>query len=328
MASLILTTTDSPVALSADGNSLTLDVAISGESNTGANVGGGAGEIYRNKTGAALNLKTLEAGANVAITNNADTVEIASDDPAPAGADTQGQYNDSGSFAGAPEWRYEKATGRTLIGPSAGSVFAPYTKTVVSQSNYHNASQSRNGALVAEAEASAADSRDCEAITAIAYTEGGRSAFGFNSRVRAKSPSDAGSAYGGYILVQASHVGPNTGLLLGAFGSSSSNHALEILLGDVRFWQSQKIVINPNDSDAVEFETYTGGVVVARIDSTTGAEALVAEKELHHKGDKAGFYNATPTTKPTVTGSKGGNAALASLISALAQLGLITDSTT
>ncbi len=37
---------------------------------------------------------------------------------------------------------------------------------------------------------------------------------------------------------------------------------------------------------------------------------------------------STPTIKPTITGSKGGNAALASLLSSLAGLGLITDSTT
>lgn len=39
------------------------------------------------------------------------------------------------------------------------------------------------------------------------------------------------------------------------------------------------------------------------------------------------FYNGTPTAKPTVSGSRGGNAALQSLCSALATLGLITDST-
>lgn len=39
-----------------------------------------------------------------------------------------------------------------------------------------------------------------------------------------------------------------------------------------------------------------------------------------------GFYNTTPAAKPTVTGSRGGNAALASLLTALAGLGLITDS--
>lgn len=43
---------------------------------------------------------------------------------------------------------------------------------------------------------------------------------------------------------------------------------------------------------------------------------------------KLGFWGATPVTRPTVTGSKGGNAALTSLCSQLAAAGLITDSTT
>lgn len=45
-------------------------------------------------------------------------------------------------------------------------------------------------------------------------------------------------------------------------------------------------------------------------------------------GGALGFFDAVPTVKPTITGSKGGNAALASLLSSLAGLGLITDSTT
>jgi hypothetical protein len=39
-----------------------------------------------------------------------------------------------------------------------------------------------------------------------------------------------------------------------------------------------------------------------------------------------GFYGTSPQTKQTVTGSRGGNAALASLLTALSTLGLITDS--
>ncbi|MCX5522602.1 collagen-like protein [Streptomyces bobili] len=42
----------------------------------------------------------------------------------------------------------------------------------------------------------------------------------------------------------------------------------------------------------------------------------------------AGFYGADPVGRPTVTGSRAGNAALASLLTALATLGLITDNTT
>ena len=41
-----------------------------------------------------------------------------------------------------------------------------------------------------------------------------------------------------------------------------------------------------------------------------------------------GFQGATPVAKPTVTGSRGGNAALASLLTALASMGLVIDSST
>lgn len=43
---------------------------------------------------------------------------------------------------------------------------------------------------------------------------------------------------------------------------------------------------------------------------------------------KIGFLGAAAVSRPTVTGSKGGNAALSSLMSALANLGLVTNSTT
>jgi hypothetical protein len=41
-----------------------------------------------------------------------------------------------------------------------------------------------------------------------------------------------------------------------------------------------------------------------------------------------GFYGAPEHAKPTITGAKGGNAALTSLLTQLAALGLVTDSTT
>jgi len=43
---------------------------------------------------------------------------------------------------------------------------------------------------------------------------------------------------------------------------------------------------------------------------------------------KMGFFNATPIVQPTVTGAKGGNVALTNLLTALANLGLLVDSTT
>ncbi len=43
---------------------------------------------------------------------------------------------------------------------------------------------------------------------------------------------------------------------------------------------------------------------------------------------KLGFYGASAQPRPTVTGSRSGNVAVASLLSALSSLGLITDNTT
>ena len=45
-------------------------------------------------------------------------------------------------------------------------------------------------------------------------------------------------------------------------------------------------------------------------------------------GNNLGFFGSAAVAKPTVTGAKGGNAALTSLCAQLAALGLITDSTT
>ena len=72
---------------------------------------------------------------------------------------------------------------------------------------------------------------------------------------------------------------------------------------------------------------YTGRMLGLVCDHTgTDREFMRAESD----GTQAllGFFGATAVAKPTVTGSKGGNAALGSLISALAGLGLVTDSTT
>jgi hypothetical protein len=61
----------------------------------------------------------------------------------------------------------------------------------------------------------------------------------------------------------------------------------------------------------------TGAVII----STTGT------KQIETNATGIGFYAATPVAKQTVTGSRGSNAALADLLTKLATLGLITDST-
>jgi hypothetical protein len=52
------------------------------------------------------------------------------------------------------------------------------------------------------------------------------------------------------------------------------------------------------------------------------------DADLNHDGTNAGFFGSTPIAQPSITGSRGGNAALASLLTELERLGLIVDNTT
>lgn len=69
------------------------------------------------------------------------------------------------------------------------------------------------------------------------------------------------------------------------------------------------------------------------IDIDNGQNVLCAadleiDGDLNHDGSNLGVFNTAPTTQQTITGSRAGNAALASLLTGLAAYGLIVDSTT
>lgn len=75
------------------------------------------------------------------------------------------------------------------------------------------------------------------------------------------------------------------------------------------------------------------GLNIEDITGTSSAFAIKTGVGLVQFGDDVkivgdvGFYNTAPVAKPTVSGSRAGNAALASLLTALASQGLITNST-
>ncbi len=70
------------------------------------------------------------------------------------------------------------------------------------------------------------------------------------------------------------------------------------------------------------------GTASRRFASAAIAGTVVLDGDLDHNGSNIGVFGTAPTTKKTVTGSRGGNAALASLLTQLAAYGLITDSST
>lgn len=75
----------------------------------------------------------------------------------------------------------------------------------------------------------------------------------------------------------------------------------------------------------------TGGATSWTLDAAAiinlGTTAATSVK-IGRSGQSLGFYGTTPVAKITVSGGRGGNAALANLLTALANLGLITDTTT
>lgn len=100
--------------------------------------------------------------------------------------------------------------------------------------------------------------------------------------------------------------------------------------------QSNEVIVGPADvlvesletgatmeiaaDQALSIWSQSGSVKVQNGGGTNLIEAT-------HDG-KLAFFAAAPIVKPSVTGSRGGNAALASLLTQLANLGLLTDSTT
>lgn len=79
--------------------------------------------------------------------------------------------------------------------------------------------------------------------------------------------------------------------------------------------------------------TAGNGAVITALGSDTNIMIRTAGvgtggTQIEPSGGRVGFYGTTPVAKAAITGSRGGNAALASLLSQLATLGLITDSTT
>jgi hypothetical protein len=91
------------------------------------------------------------------------------------------------------------------------------------------------------------------------------------------------------------------------------------------------IEIIDNGSGGIEILSGTGvqvgGVGGATIEAGAESIELQAGVGITMNGS-LGFFGTSPVTQPTVTGSKGGNAALASLCTALADLGLIVNNTT
>lgn len=92
------------------------------------------------------------------------------------------------------------------------------------------------------------------------------------------------------------------------------------------------------DSDGTAFGAGTTGVLAYNRSSSAYVPLHVAALSISFRSTNTvrisldanglGFFGATPIAKPNISGSRGGNAALASLLTNLAALGLVSDGTT
>lgn len=152
------------------------------------------------------------------------------------------------------------------------------------------------------------------------------------------------------------HVGklsdtPTYGL---AVYDASGNTLLGFATGNVLYFADDEIYfmaggLEPTDvagdyvsvynGNQLRFNTLAGGLAgYLGYDSVTPSVTLDvtgasgemriqgANVQLGESGGSMGFYGNNGTTKQTITGSRAGNAALASLLTAMANLNLITDS--
>ncbi len=105
-----------------DATDVTITGSGVGEANDGANVGAGAGLVYRDKTLTTLNFKSLAQGSGITITNNADDITIAATGgggiPEPAD-DTYG-YLREGSTSN--QWVRGSRVTEGLVAPTTPSV--------------------------------------------------------------------------------------------------------------------------------------------------------------------------------------------------------------
>lgn len=134
----------------------------------------------------------------------------------------------------------------------------------------------------------------------------------------------------GVYLFGGDGLGGGPVYLLGG-GSDGTNHAgnVEILSGassvggvpngDVRITGNWSFTAQTGGN--IYIAPGSGGTLALRRGNNTNVLQIAGNT------GALGFFNSAGTTKPTVSGSRGGNAALASLLIALAGLGLLTDST-
>jgi hypothetical protein len=261
-----------------------------------------------------------------------------------AGANTQIQYNNSGAFGANANFTYTVGTNTLTTGNITGSALGmtvqPKTPTVLEDA----------GTLTLAGQNAVKANSNGGPVNINAGTGIG---FGFGGNVEVQAGNaligsgnagdfkvfagDANTGDGGSIELYAGDSNNSGGQVILSSGSTPGAYGAFFVLGEAVAGVEGGYVSISGGS------TFDPGMTGGNVGISAGAGDL-ADGEIafsHSSGayltfktatpagaPQAGFFGATPVAQPVVTGSRSANAALASFLSGLASLGLITDSTT
>jgi len=221
---------------------------------------------------------------------------------------------------------------------------------------YARASGSASVAIGQNAHAAAGNTVVCGAGASTSTTAGssiaighGSSASGPFSVIIGSSASGSGVVIGDYasggngIAIGRQSAAPAGGIALGPLARAQDHGFCEVCPASDGSSETGALVMRAASSDMFNNPQRQWGLHGSWVDNTltnrrgrmrigaykgdTFVESLRVEASLAHT-PLLSFFGAPAVERPVVTGSRGGNAALGSLISALAQLGLIIDNTT
>src|SRR5579885_3466244 len=276
----------------------------------------------------------------------------------PGGLDMEIQFNDAGDFGGATDFLYDKTAQTLQFTPSkdtAGFSVNPSNTSgdescfllmdfsggtgsqaeiilsITDGSKTQSVNIDPNGINLQIAEGvfncTVADTFDVEAAGISFEADTGDIFLASDAGEIQLAAATENKAYAGTAANGCGFDFLSTSMSIGKTVSSVLGSSLSINAGNSVTLKADTSNLTLQAAGTSTVLAATGGqVFIAAEGATDGGWGMeVSQASGNHT---VGFFGHAPVTKPNVTGAKGGNAALTSLLTQLASLGLITDSTT
>jgi hypothetical protein len=248
---------------------------------TGANVGVGAGQIFRDKIGNTLNFKTIAAGTHITVTNNTNDVTIGTDATSANTASTIVARDGSGNFAAG-----------TITAALAGNATTATTATNFSGSLVGNVTGTQGATVVATVGGQSAANVASGVVAANAATD-------TNTASTIVKRDASGNFAAGTIT--ASLTGNVTGNLTGnattATTATTATNFTGSLVGDVTGTQGATVVSTVGGQTA---SAVAAATVLANAATSANTASTIVRR------DASGNFSAT-----TITAALSGNATTA-----------------